>query len=148
MAHYKEFQFAWWIFILVPIWVSTALSYYSPDSGMSLNSFLILSAIFMLIGLLFYSMKTIVDDSRVCVIFGIGLIRKSIYFSNIESVVRVRSKWYYGWGIRLIPSGWLFNVSGLDGVDIKRKNDVSVIRIGTKKPDLLRKAIFEGISRN
>ena len=148
MPQYKEFQFAWWIFILVPIWSTVAIPFYTADSGMTSNTFIISSAIFVLLGLLFYGMKTMVDESKVTVIFGIGLIRKSVHFNNIQSVTRVRSKWYYGWGIRLMPSGWLFNVSGLDGVDIKRKDDVSVIRIGTKKPDLLRNAIFEGISKN
>ncbi|NEN24958.1 hypothetical protein G3O08_15765 [Cryomorpha ignava] len=148
MAQYKEFQFAWWIFILIPIWFTVAIPYFSLDSGMTLNTFLIASAIFIVVGLLFFGMKTYVDDTKIRIAFGIGLIRKTIHLNNVKAVETVRNKWYYGWGIRLIPNGWLYNISGLDGVEIKRKDSVSVIRVGSKQADVLRKAIFEGISRN
>lgn len=115
---------------------------------MTLNTFLIASAIFIVVGLLFFGMKTYVDDTKIRIAFGIGLIRKTILLNNVKAVETVRNKWYYGWGIRLIPNGWLYNISGLHGVEIKRKDTASVIRIGTKQPALLRKAIFEGISRN
>lgn len=145
---YNEFQFAWWIFILVPIWSTVAIPYFSEDSGMNLNTFLIASAIFFVLGLLFYGMRTQVDDSKISIVFGIGLIKKRIDLNNVKSVETVRNKWYHGWGIRLIGNGWLYNISGFDGVEIKQKDKVSVIRIGTRQPAQLRKAIFEGISKN
>ena len=147
-VEYLEFQFAWWIIILLPFWCILVYLYFSAGEGMDLITFLAISAIFLLIGLLFYGMRTRVDDSKIRIGFGVGLIKKTIHLNNVKSVEAVRNKWYYGWGIRLISNGWLYNISGLDGVEIKQKDRKSVIRIGTKQPLLLRKAIFEGIAQN
>lgn len=148
MAQHKEFQFAWWIFILLPIWLTVAIPYFSEDTGMGLNTFVVSSAIFLVVGLLFFGMSTLVHDSKILISFGIGLIRKTIDLNNVKAVETVRNKWYYGWGIRLISNGWLYNISGLDAVEIKRKDSVSIIRIGSKQPTVLKRAILESISRN
>jgi hypothetical protein len=31
---------------------------------------------------------------------------------------QVRNKWYYGLGVRRLPEGWMYNVWGLDGVEL------------------------------
>jgi len=48
----------------------------------------------------------------------------------------VRNQWWWGWGIRLIPGGWLYNVSGLDAVELKMKNG-RIFRIGTDEAQRL-----------
>ena len=68
--------------------------------------------------------------------FGPGPIRKRILLSDIESSQTVRNHWYYGWGIRKIRGGWLFNVSGLDTVELVMHNG-SRYRIGTDMPQVL-----------
>ena len=40
---------------------------------------------------------------------------------NIIGISQVRNKWYYGWGLRGIPGGWMFNVWGLDDVELDRR---------------------------
>jgi len=57
----------------------------------------------------------------------------------------VKNPWYYGWGIRFTPHGWLYNVSGLHAVEIELKNGKKY-RIGTDVPENLEKAIREFIS--
>jgi plasmid stabilization system protein ParE len=47
-----------------------------------------------------------------------------------EGPPRVR---LYGWGIRLTPSGWMFNVSGLDAVELTLRSGKR-FRIGTDDP--------------
>ena len=144
---YKEFQFAWWILILIPLWIAVVLL--TEDRIESQNSTSIdlpVTIIFGLIGLLFYGMKTHVNESKITIAFGIGLVRKSIDLSNVQSVESVRNKWYYGWGIRVIPNGWMYNIAGLQAVEIMRKDKNSVFRIGSKHPEVLRKVISDGIS--
>ena len=51
-----------------------------------------------------------------------------------------KNRWYNGWGIRLIPRGWIFNVSGFDAVEIQMKNGRRY-RIGTDEPEALLAAI-------
>ncbi len=77
-----------------------------------------------------------VDDAQVRLRFGVGMVRKSFRLDEIASCRPVRNKWWWGWGIRLIPGGWLYNVSGLDAVELVLNNG-KVFRIGTDEPQVL-----------
>lgn len=81
-----------------------------------------------------------VDDHAIRLWFGPGLFRREFPLSEIQDVRRVRNPWYYGWGIRLFPGGVLYNVSGLDAVELTRTAGHRV-RIGTDRPDDLARAI-------
>lgn len=144
---YKEFQFAWWILGLIPVWLIILFFYYSDDPETNISGTLLsyISIIFVLIGILFYGMKTHVNGRKIIISFGIGLIRKTIDLESVQSVESVRNKWYYGWGIRIIPNGWMYNIAGLRAVEIKRKDQNSILRIGSKHPEVLRKVISDGI---
>ena len=144
---YKEFQFAWWIISLIPVWLLIVLLIDDKsDSQVSSPVLLPITILFVLIALMFYGMTTHVDESKITIAFGIGVIRKTISLASIQSVESVRNKWYYGWGVRIIPDGWLYNIAGLRAVEIKRKDRNSVFRIGSKHPEVLRKVISDGIS--
>ena len=76
--------------------------------------------------LLFSTLTVIVRDGVMDVFFGPRLIRRRIPLRRIREVRVVRTPWYYGWGMRLTPSGWLWNVSGLRDRDLvprRRRND-------------------------
>ncbi len=86
--------------------------------------------------LLFHSLRVEVDGEYLRLRFGIGLIRKKWEIAEIGEAYPVRSKWYYGLGIRLTPSGWLYAVSGLDAVEVVRVSGRR-FRIGTDEPAVL-----------
>ena len=90
--------------------------------------------------LLFHSLNVQVTAEWIVLRFGIGLIRKHFAVSHIEDVQQVQNRWYYGWGIRYTPHGWLFNVAGLDAVEIRLRNGRKY-RIGTDEPQELCAAI-------
>jgi hypothetical protein len=46
----------------------------------------------------------------------------------------VKTPWYYGWGSRLPQTGWLWNVSGLDGVKVQF-DDGRRFRVGSDEPN-------------
>ena len=94
---------------------------------------------------MFNSLSVEVTRETVRVRFGPGLIGKNFSTSAIREASTVRNPWYYGWGIRWIPRGWLFNVSGLDAVELVML-DGRVYRIGTDQPDDLLTAIKAGCS--
>jgi hypothetical protein len=66
--------------------------------------------------------------------------------NQITSARTVTTHWIYGWGIRWIPGGWLWNVTGLDGVELALVNGRR-FRIGTDEPERLAAAI-QGMIRN
>lgn len=81
----------------------------------------------------FWSLTVEVTDEHLRLWFGPGLIRKTFSAREIRAARQVRNKWYYGWGIRLTPHGWLFSVTGLDAVEIELTSGRSY-RIGTDDP--------------
>ena len=90
--------------------------------------------------LLFPTLTAVVQGDRLCCFFGVGLIRREIPVRDILSVSVVRNPWIYGMGLRLIPGGWLWNVSVGDAVEL-RLRDGKRFRIGTDEPGVLREAI-------
>jgi len=103
--------------------------------------------IILVICLFLFSALTIsINNDILKISFGIGLIRKEFLLKDIESCRIVKNPWYYGWGIRLTPYGWLYNVSGFYAVEIKLKTGERY-RIGTDVPYELEKVIQESIEK-
>jgi hypothetical protein len=79
---------------------------------------------------LFSSLTIIVNNNEVRWYFGPGLWSYRTALYDIESSHVVRNSWSNGWGIRVAPGFRLYNVSGLDAVELKLKNG-EIRRIGT-----------------
>ena len=89
---------------------------------------------------LFATLTVGVDEDGVRIRFGPGVIRKRFPMKEIASCQVVRNPWYYGWGIRLIPHGLLYNVSGFLSVELRMKSGRRY-RIGTDDPGQLAEAV-------
>lgn len=85
---------------------------------------------------LFNSLTVTVDNEKICASFGPGLIKRTIQFRVVKSAEKVKNKWYYGFGIRLVPGGQMYNVAGMDAIELKLTNG-RVFRIGTDEPNKL-----------
>ena len=92
------------------------------------------------IGFIFRALEVSVDREHVAVRF--GPLRKSISVRDIRAVSAVRNRWYYGWGIRLTPNGWLWNAAGLDAVQLELSSGKS-FRIGSDESGRLVAVIRE-----
>ena len=140
---YTERQIGW--IVIVPalgILVLLLIFYINQwgNNPISYSGLLIMSTIFIISLLLFFQMRTSVDNKKIRISYGIGLI-KIIDIHNIERIEIVRNKWYYGLGIRIIKNGWLYNIQGLNAIELKMKNSKSIIRIGTVDNKKLKKEI-------
>ncbi len=121
--------------------IATTMSIYG------LNKIALAVLIVLVVSAIIFSTLTVKIENGILEIrFGIGILRKRFPLKDIESCKRVRNKWYYGWGIRLTPHGWLYNVSGLDAVEIKMKSGKKY-RIGTDEPEKLVNAIIHSTKR-
>ena len=96
--------------------------------------------IFAVLTWLFGSLTIEVHVEELCHYFGPGFWKKTYLLSDIESIKQVRNSWIFGWGIRITPHGWLYNVSGLDAVQIQLRSGRK-FRIGTDDPEGLINAI-------
>lgn len=144
MTEYKHTQIGYLILAFIAIGILLVLNYFYL-SGKT-NPFLLIILAALIVCLLLFGILTVrVDGEEVSLRFGVGLIRKRFPLSGIESHSAVRNPWYYGWGLRRTPIGWLYNVSGLDAVEIAMK-DGSKFRIGTDDPTGLDAAIGAALS--
>ena len=89
---------------------------------------------------LFGSLTVEVAPATLRIWFGPGLIRKTFALAEVNSVRAVRNRWYHGWGIRYTGQGWLYNVSGLDAIELELR-DGHRVRIGTDQPAELERAL-------
>lgn len=100
----------------------------------------------VLVLLLFGTITVEIRDEKLVFWFGLGLIRKSIPLSEIGDCSISSFPWYYGWGIRYTPQGWLFNVSGFTAVRVMLKNGKR-LQIGTDDADALCSLVTNAIRR-
>ena len=98
--------------------------------------------------LLFYQLTIVVDYTEVKIRFGIGLIRKRWLLSDIESASVVKNTILQGWGIHYTLHTNIYNVSGMMAVELKLKNSIRKVRIGTAEPEKLADYINRMISKN
>src|SRR6266478_3859818 len=107
-----------------------------PGASIAL-SFALPAGVVLLVLFLFGSLTVKVNDESVDIRFGPGLIGKRLRLADVQSCRPVRNSSWCGWGIRWIGRGqWLFNVSGLDAVELSMKNGKRY-RIGTDEPQKL-----------
>jgi hypothetical protein len=104
-----------------------------------------MSMIFMLIiliavAVIFHSLTVEVDDNELRWHFGPGFWTYRLALDEIRNVAIVRNHWWNGFGIRTAPGFRLYNVSGLDAVELKLKSG-DTRRIGTDDPKGLAAAL-------
>jgi hypothetical protein len=109
----------------------------TADGGLGRSLFF---GILALVALLFGTLTVEVDGEAIRLRFGIGLIRKRIPLAAVRSWREVRNSWFFGWGIRVIPGGMLWNVSGLGAVELELDSG-RLFRIGTDEPAALAEVI-------
>ena len=146
---YKEFQFATIVFVMaVPAQAFMNIVFIRENTHQNegLMSFALGNLVFFLIYILFYGMTTRIDDKKIYISYGIGLIRKTVPLEDIRSVSVVTTPWYYGWGIRIIPNGMLYNINGSSGVELAFKDRSRILRIGSARSAQLAKSIKESLS--
>ncbi len=101
----------------------------------------ILTIVLYLSGLaMFYSLTVEVSEEKLKFWFGVGIVRKAIALSEIQSTKVVKNPWYYFWGVKLIPGGWFYAIAPGTAVEIEFR-DGKIIQLGTDQPKKLNQAI-------
>jgi hypothetical protein len=94
----------------------------------------------MATAILFSSLTVEVADDELRWRFGLGVLNYRLALDEISDVAIVRNQWWNGWGIRMGPGFRLYNVSGLDAVEL-RLHSSDIRRIGTDDPEGLVKVL-------
>lgn len=88
----------------------------------------------------FSRLTVAVADGEVSATFGLGRPHRAIPLSSVVGAKQVRNSWIQGWGVRSVSDGWMYNVWGLDAVELQLDTG-KVFRIGTDDGDRLHAAI-------
>lgn len=151
MKDYKETQYFWLIFVFIlpiQLWLTYLFVNNIGNNPMGIKNFVIGQGVLTSIYFLFYGMTTTITFEKIIIAFGIGIISIRIPLSRITTVASVKSPWSYGWGIRIIPGGMLYNVSGSLGVELQFNDSSRVTRIGTKDPQQLKLEIEKRLNNS
>jgi hypothetical protein len=142
-VHYRHTQIGW---VLLVVLAALGAFLYVQLQGSGVPTPWLPLGILAVILVLMGTLTVDVDRERVQTAFGIGLIRKTVPLADIAAFQPVRNPWIAGWGIRLIRGGQLWNVSGLDAVELALR-DGRFFRIGTDEPEALARAIQHATGR-
>lgn len=94
---------------------------------------------------LFATLTVRISQQKLTIKFGLGVIRKGFLLKDIQAYQVVKNPWYYGWGIRFTPRGWIFGVSGLSAIELQMKSG-KTYRIGTDDPQRFVQALDEALN--
>ena len=100
----------------------------------------VLFALFTLVAIAFSSMTIEVNESEISWNFGPGLFKKTLPLEEVGACQKVKNPVWMGFGIHAYGTGWIYNVSGLLGIEIELKGG-AFIRLGTDEPNYLLQAI-------
>lgn len=129
---YLFFVLVWMAFVFGFVLVMSEAD--ETEAALAAGAF---SLVIALVVLWFNSLLVVVDAERVKVSFGPGRPHRTMATRDVTGFRQVRNKWYYGLGTRRLSEGWMYNVWGLDAVELDLA-DGQKFRIGTDEPsDLL-----------
>jgi len=130
MTHYRHTQIGW--LLIAFMGGGTAIFAAILRHGMSivaLAGFVVTAA-----ALIAFSTLTIeVTDEEFRFHFTFGLFGREIPLAAIGKCMEVENSVLYGWGIRVTPSGKLYNVSGTKAVELRMRGGDRV-RVGSDEP--------------
>jgi hypothetical protein len=140
---YRHTQIGIWTLLILLLGgvlaVSIAVSKYA-DGQTAIA--LVTITLFFLVLALFYALTVDISAGKISFWFGIGVIRKSYLFHEIQSTTVVTSPWYYLWGVKSIPDGWLYAIGPGPALELVLKSGKK-IRVGTDEPQKLKQAFDE-----
>lgn len=142
-AIYQSKQTSWFVWLIIVFGGAGIASLYMVEMSDKerLPSAILIAVFCLAIFLLFSKLESTVYTDRIEIKFGVGIIKKTILFSEIETIEKVTNKFWYGWGIRLTPHGWLWNISGYQAVQFNLKGKTKGFRLGCSDHGKMAEAI-------
>ena len=142
---YRRVQWGWtWLVYLVfavPFVVFSVTVAAAEDEAGGVVALMVAFMLALLVILVVFSRLEVKSDTETVVTsFGFGWPSHTIEIADVSGVRAVRNRWYYGWGVRRLQTGWMHNVWGLDAVEVVLE-DGSTFRIGTDDPKGLEAAL-------
>ncbi|MCA9315495.1 MAG: hypothetical protein KDB73_08380 [Planctomycetes bacterium] len=85
-------------------------------------------------------MRVVVEGEEIRVTFPLGWPRMVIPLADLKEARGARLSWWWGWGLRWTPRGWLWRLRGLQAVALQRTSG-RVFHVGVDEPKRLLDAL-------
>ncbi len=145
---YTQKQTGWVIIIsMIVLLILTGVFYgIAPSNGeVNMSALIVLIVTLSTILLLFYQLTINVSDSKIQLVYGIGLIRFNFKIDSLQSLKVTKTPWYLGLGIRFSTNGMIYNINTLKAVHVNiiQNGKQKSFFIGTPDPEELKVKIEE-----
>ncbi len=144
MIAYRNSQVGYLI-IAVLVVLFVAVLAFTPLEAIGLPHYMLLVGLIMAL-VIFYKLNVAVDHGVIVCSFGQGMISKTIRVAELAGCQVIRVPWYYGWGIRFTPRGWMYNIAGTQAVEVTYKSGKKFI-IGSGEADVLCEVIQDEMKK-
>jgi len=144
MIAYKNTQ-SGWHFVVICILLTILVFAIVPLEQLGLLHYLMLFLL-ILLGVLFHSLTIEVDRGKIKCYFGQGLIGQEFPVREVAACESIRVSWFWGWGIRWTPKGWMYNIWGTRAVLLKFKSGKTFL-MGSNEPDVVCDVIREEMAK-
>ncbi len=141
--HTQRSSFGMWVLLVA---IAASLGIATATGSLNGGFVAVALPVYLLVGIVvavFARLTVTVTDGRVTAAFGWGWPARTIALTEVRGVNPVRNSWWYGWGLRWIPHGTMYNVWGREAVELELAEG-RVFRIGTDDVDGLRAALESG----
>jgi hypothetical protein len=119
----------------------TILELLAPSLTWGTN-LILFSLLIILISKIVASILIVIEDGHLKISIARGLLKKAIPLALIQSCRIIVLPWYHFWGLRKIPNGYMYNITGFVCLEIVLRNSV-IYQIGTEKPIELAQALID-----
>lgn len=137
---YRHKQWSWLMFTAMPLIAATLLAAQETLNIMPPAALGVTFGLLTIVTVIFSSMTIEVNESEISWFFGPGAFHKKLPLEEVGKYKVVKNPIWMGFGIHAYGTGWIYNVSGLLGVEIELKGG-SFIRLGSSEPKYLVAAI-------
>ena len=145
MAHYRHTQYLSGKTLALVVTVLLIITVAVLVPGAPAFAYWVFAGILLLLSQ-FAKLTVEIDRVHLSIRFGIGIVRKTIELADIAAAGAVSYPWYYGYGIRLTPAGWMYNVSGNEAVELELRSGKR-FWVGTDEPQAFLRALPQSVVR-
>lgn len=148
LVRYSRVQRSYvWLLLVAAIVVAVSAAVAASSGGTGVGWVVLVGVTVLALLSVFSRLTVVVVPTAVVAHFGWGWPRRRVELDRIVAVRPVRNKWWYGYGVRKVPNGWMYNVAGLDAVELELAEG-RVFRIGTDDVQPLVAALVPMIGRS
>jgi len=143
---YRHTQRGWFtlvVFLTASLLLLRALLWARVGGGAYIL-LLVLAMVLVASTIVFSSLTVSLTSEELRWHFGPGWPRWRVKLSQVAGAESILPSWWWGYGIRITPHGWMYNVSGREAVLVRRRDGSSFI-LGTDEPAELTAAIVRSL---